>query len=84
MATIKRMTSGIRTLDSGLFSSHSGVVVIEEHAAEGGSVVVWDIYAASPTSSHFNAAPVGSKLYDTDAWATELRHTDATTWATPA
>jgi len=67
-----------------LFGSHSGAVVVEVHRAEDGSVEVWDIYAASPSSADFNAAPIGSKLYDTDAWATELRKTAAATWATPA
>ncbi len=79
-SAIIRMTSQMRTLDDGLFSSHSGDVVIYQRRAEDGSIDEWHIYAASPTEANFNEAPVGSYLYDTATPATVKRHLTATTW----
>ena len=62
------------------YSSHTGEIVIFHKEASNGFSIE-EIYAASPTTSHFNASPINSLLIDTDT-GTMYRHTAATTWKT--
>jgi hypothetical protein len=81
MATILRLQPRAKVEDSSVFSSHSGNVYIEVLSDETKTFTVWRIYAASPTTSHFNAAPIGSELTNT-ANGVKYRKTAAATWAT--
>lgn len=82
MATIIKATPGVRTLDQGKYSSHTGNVYIMKIYGEDGGLGIEHIWAASPTAANFNAAPVGSWLHDTDSYGTVKIHTAATTWVT--
>jgi hypothetical protein len=61
------------------YSSHTGDLVIFHKEAPNGFAIE-EIYAASPTTANFNAAPNGSLLINTTAWTT-YRKTGSTTWA---
>ena len=81
MATVYRLQPRAKIEDTTVFSSHSGNVYVEVLADETKTFTTWRIYAASPTTSHFNAAPIGSELINT-ANGVKYRKTAATTWAT--
>lgn len=81
-SSIVRVNDLIRTIDQSYFSSHTGIVYVQVKASENGAVEEWHIWAASPTATNFNDAPVGSYLYDTAAPATIKRQTSAGTWET--
>lgn len=77
-----RSTPGARLPKKTDFSSHTGDIAVEIKKSEDGGVEIWHIYAATPTASNFNDAPVGSRLFDTDDWSSEQVHVTATTWQT--
>lgn len=79
---IIKVTENVRSVDQSYFSGHSGSVKMMRRQAEDGSLDEWHIWAAAPTASNFNDAPVGSYLYDTDAPDTVKRQTSAGTWQT--
>jgi hypothetical protein len=82
MANLIKLSPGVRTLDQGLFSSHTGNVYVMPLYGEDGGQEIWIILAATPTAANFNAAPVGSILIDTDDFGSWQVHNAATTWET--
>lgn len=82
MGDLVQIRRTIHTEATSKYSGHSGDIYIEKLESEDGSFTKEIIYAASPTASNFDAAPVGSWLIDTDAPATFKIHTAASTWVT--
>ena len=81
MADIKSLISKeYRKEEETLFSGHSGDVYLRKNESEDGAFEFWEIFAASPTTSNFNDAPIGSELTNT-ANGVKYRKTGATTWA---
>jgi len=64
---------------SDLFSSHSGNVHIVHYEGGAGKEIM-HIYAESPTTSHFDDAPVGSLLFDTASGGLAYYHQTSSTW----
>lgn len=82
MADLMKLVKRVSYEATSAFASHSGTVYVEILESEDKGFGHWRIYAASPTEAHFNAAPVGSWLIDTDAPATFKIHTSTTAWVT--
>ena len=65
MANIVAMRRTFHAEARSLFSSHTGDVYMYIDRSEDSVLEIWHIYADTPTTSHFNAAPIGSELIDT-------------------
>ncbi len=80
MANVNRITVIGRREETTMFTSHSGTVYILRKRSADGIHNTLDIYAGTPTEANFNAAPVGSMLYDSDDYTSVKIKTGATTW----
>jgi len=81
MATILRLQPRAKVEDPSLFASHSGSVYIDVMSDETKSFTFWRVFATTPTTSHFNALPIGSELVNI-ANGVKYIKIGATTWAT--
>jgi len=70
----------IRDKELTKYSGHTGDITIDYIESKGGLAIEY-IYAAAPTASNFNAAPVGSHLINT-ADGVEQVHNTTSTWKT--
>jgi len=80
MADIVRVTEKVRVINPSTFASHSGTVYVQKLHGEDSTFGPWVIWAALGTIANFNAAPVGSILWDTADYLTQHVHDTATTW----
>ena len=81
MSDTIRVLSVDRKAAPDLFPAHTGEVMIQELAGQTNEFSVLRIWAATPTAANFNAAPLGSILYDTDDYTAVLIKTAATVWS---
>lgn len=80
MADIIEVTENCRRESTSEFSGHSGTVYKQIRKSRDNVLEVWEIWAATPTDTNFNAAPVNSLLHDTAGVVVSKKRT-AAGWA---
>jgi len=80
MANFIRLAPKVRVEEKTVFASHTGDVYVLKFESEDRAKEIWFVWATSPTTSHFNAMPIGSILFNLAASGLAYYKQGATTW----
>jgi predicted nucleotide-binding protein (sugar kinase/HSP70/actin superfamily) len=80
MANIVRLVPKVRTEELTKYASHTGDIYVFEMESEDRSKSIEFVWATAPTTSNFNAMPIGSLLFNVAASGLGYYKQAAATW----